>query len=73
MTEIVLGIVYVKKTFYMNLVLTVLNYSIYECTDGEYITKNDYNDTYIFMTKDIEITSDKKYKNIGSRIIWLKM
>lgn len=73
--ETVIGIVYVKKNlFYMNPVLTLMSYSIYECTGREGVTKNALDGNYIFMTKNMVIKEkqDIKYKNINSRIIWLK-
>lgn len=45
--EITLGIVYVKnKMYYMNLVLSLMRDSIFECTGRDPLKKREYNETY---------------------------
>ena len=72
--EAALGIIYIKKKmFYMNPVLSLLDYSIYECTGIDAITKKEYLGIFYFLIKEKSI-SDKsviKYKNINSHVIRL--
>lgn len=72
--EVALGIIYIKKKmFYMNPVLSLLNYSIYECTGFDAITKKEYPETVYFLIRGKSISSKSviKYKNINSHIIRL--
>ena len=50
-----------KKMFYMNPVLSLLDYSIYECTGINAITKKEYLGTFYFLIKGKSISN----KNIG--------
>ena len=72
--EVALGIIYIKKKmFYMNPVLSLLDYSIYECTGFDAITKKEYQETSYFLIRGKSISSKSviKYKNINSHIIRL--
>lgn len=72
--EAALGIIYTKKKmFYMNPVLSLLNYSIYECTGIDAITKKEYLGTFYFLIKGKTISNKSviKYKNINSHVIRL--
>jgi len=72
--EEALGIIYIKKKmFYMNPVLSLLDYSIYECTGFDAITKKEYQETSYFLIRGKSISSKSviKYKNINSHIIRL--
>lgn len=72
--EVALGIIYIKKKmFYMNPVLSLLDYSIYECTGFDAITKKEYQETFYFLIRGKSISSKSviKYKNINSHIIRL--
>ena len=72
--EITLGIVYVKKKmYYMNPVLALMDYSIYECTGRDPVTKENYDGTYIFLTRNLHIVSGEviRYKNIDNHVIRL--
>ena len=65
--QLVIGIVYIKKKlFYMNPILTLLSYNIYECTGRDVNTKNEFDGSYIFMAKNmnLKVGSVIKYKNI---------
>lgn len=69
-----LGIVYIKnKMYYMNPVLSLMNYNIFECTGRDEFTKQEYSGTYYFLTKGFTITTGTvvKYKNINSHVIRL--
>lgn len=73
--EFTLGIVYIKQNmFYMNPVLPLLNYNIFECTGEDAVTGEKYKGVYYFVTKELKITQGEviKYKNINSHIIWIK-
>lgn len=73
--EFTLGIVYIKQNmFYMNPVLSLLNYNIFECTGEDAVTGEKYKGVYYFVTKELKITQGEviKYKNINSHIIWIK-
>lgn len=73
--EFVLGIVYIKKRlYYMNPVLSVLDYSVFECTGRDYTTKAAFPGAYIFWTRGDSLKENitVKYKNINARIIKLK-
>ena len=70
--EVTLGIVYIKQNmFYMNPVLSLLNYNIFECTGEDAVTGEKYKDVCYFVTKELEIVQEEviKYKNINSHII----
>ncbi len=72
--EAALGIIYIKKKmFYMNPVLSLLDYSIYECTGINAITKKEYLGTFYFLIKGKSISNKSviKYKNINSHVIRL--
>lgn len=72
--EAALGIIYIKKKmFYMNPVLSLLDYSIYECTGIDAITKKEYLGTFYFLIKGKSISNKCviKYKNINSHMIRL--
>lgn len=72
--EVTLGIVYIKKKmYYMNPVLSLMNYSIFECTGSNPFTGKEYDGTYYFLTRDLNIFNGKviKYKNINSHVIRL--
>lgn len=72
--EITLGIVYVKnKMYYMNPVLSLMDYSIFECTGKDPLTKQAYNETYYFIAKGLRVTNGAiiKYKNINSHVVRL--
>lgn len=72
--EVALGIIYIKKKmFYMNPVLSLLNYSIYECTGFDAITKKEYSKSFYFLIRGKSISNKSviKYKNINSYIIRL--
>lgn len=72
--EAALGIIYIKKKmFYMNPVLSLLDYSIYECTGIDAITKKEYLGTFYFLIKGKSISNKRviKYKNINSHMIRL--
>ena len=62
-----------KKMFYMNPVLSLLDYSIYECTGINAITKKEYLGTFYFLIKGKSISNKSviKYKNINSHVIRL--
>ena len=73
--EFVLGIVYIKKKiYYMNPILSVLDYSVFECTGRDYTTKADFPGTYILWIRGKSLSEGMavKYKNINARIIKLK-
>lgn len=73
--EAALGLVYIKKKmFYMNPILALLNYSIFECTGKDDVTQINYEGEYYFITKRITISQDMviTYKNIDSHIIIIK-
>lgn len=73
--ELAIGIVYIKKKqYFINPVLSLLSYNIYECTLKDETTKKELKESIIFITKDVEICkgSKIKYKNSNSEIIWLK-
>lgn len=70
--EITLGIVYIKnKIYYMNPILSLLDYNIYECTGKDPITGKDYDGTYHFLTRGLHISEGMliRYKNINSHVI----
>lgn len=70
--EITLGIVYIKnKIYYMNPILSLLDYNIYECTGKDPLTGNDYDGIYHFLTRGLHISEGMviKYKNINSHVI----
>ena len=72
--EAALGIIYIKKKmFYMNPVLSLLDYSIYECTGIDAITKKEHLGTFYFLIKGQSISNKSviKYKNINSHVIRL--
>lgn len=72
--EVALGIIYIKKKmFYMNPVLSLLNYSAYECTGVDAITKNGNQEIFYFLIKGKSISPKSviKYKNINSHIVRL--
>lgn len=72
--EAALGIIYIKKKmFYMNPVLSLLDYSIYECTGIDAITKKEHLGTFYFLIKGKSISNKSviKYKNINSHVIRL--
>lgn len=72
--EISLGIIYIKKQmYYMNPVLSLMNYSIFECTGRDALTKMKYDGTYYFLIKGFKISNGTiiKYKNINSHIVRL--
>lgn len=72
--ELTLGIIYIKKKmFYMNPLLLLADYSIYECTGGDAVTKKGYEGTFYFLVKGKPIaTGDTiKYKNIDCHVIRL--
>lgn len=72
--EVTLGIVYIKKKmYYMNPVLSLMNYSIFECTGKDALTKREYDGTYHFLTQEFKISNGTviKYKNINSHVIRL--
>ena len=74
--EVALGIIYIKKKmFYMNPVLSLLNYSIYECTGFDAITKKEYSKSFYFLIKGKSISNKCviKYKNINSHVIRLNL
>lgn len=62
-----------EKMFYMNPVLSLLDYSIYECTGINAITKKEYLGTFYFLIKGKSISNKSviKYKNINSHVIRL--
>ena len=63
-----LGIVYIKKSlFYMNPLLTLLDYSIYKCR------LKGYNGDFVFVVKGrvLEKGDTLRYRNTNSRIIRL--
>lgn len=57
----------------MNPVLSLLDYSIYECTGIDAITKKEYLGTFYFLIKGKSISNKCviKYKNINSHVIRL--
>ena len=57
--EAALGLVYIKKKmFYMNPILALFNYSIFECTGKDDATQINYEGEYYFITKGITINTD---------------
>lgn len=74
MIEMTLGIIYIKKKmFYMNPVLSLLDYSIYECTGRDAVTKKEYEESFYFVIKGKSISNGDviKYKNVNSHVIRL--
>lgn len=72
--EITLGIVYIKKKmYYMNPILSLMNYSIFECTGKDPVTKSEYCGTYYFIAKGLQVSVGTiiKYKNINSHVVRL--
>ena len=72
--EITLGIVYIKKKmYYMNPILSLMNYSIFECTGKDPVTKENYCGTYYFIAKGLQVSVGTiiKYKNINSHVVRL--
>lgn len=70
--EFSLGIVYIKKKmFYMNPILSLMNYSIFECTGKDPITNKDYSGKYYFVIKGQNVVDGDiiEYKNINSHVI----
>ena len=72
--EITLGIVYIKKKmYYMNPILSLMNYSIFECTGKDPVTKSEYCGIYYFIAKGLQVSVGTiiKYKNINSHVVRL--
>lgn len=72
--EITLGIVYVKKKmYYMNPILSLMNYSIFECTGKNPLTNKKYQGNYYFIAKGLQVSNGTviKYKNINSHVVRL--
>ena len=72
--ELTLGIIYIKKKmFYMNPLLSLADYGIYECTGGDAVTKKGYEGTFYFLVKGKPIATGDiiKYKNIDCHVIRL--
>lgn len=70
--EITLGVVYIKnKMYYMNPILSLLDFNIYECTGRDLVTQKEYDGTYHFLTRELHISVGTviKYKNINSHVI----
>lgn len=72
--ELTLGVIYIKKKmFYMNPLLSLADYSIYECTGEDTVTKKEYEGTFYFLVKgrSIAIGDVIEYKNIDCHVIRL--
>ena len=72
--EFALEIIYIKKKmFYMNPVLSLFDYSIYECSGIDPITKKALAGSIYILVKGKRITIGDviKYKNINSEIVRL--
>lgn len=72
--ELALGVIYIKKKmFYMNPVLSLFDYSIYECSGIDPITKKALTGSIYFLVKGMRISIGDviKYKNINSEIVRL--
>ena len=70
--EFTLGIVYVKnKMYYMNPVLSLMNYNIYECNGLDVNTGKECDGTYYFLIRGLSVSKGTviKYKNINSHVI----
>ena len=62
-----------KKMYYMNPILSLMNYSIFECTGKDPVTKSEYCGTYYFIAKGLQVSVGTiiKYKNINSHVVRL--
>lgn len=75
LVEIALAIVYINNgMYYMNPVLSLLDYKLYKCRGKNPNTNKEYSGDYFFLIKGRKVSNGDLlvYKNISSRIVRLK-